>query len=93
MKSSDQKSFSRLFTLFIVVTVTFLGYVSTYKIIAKSGAGFPCAKCDLRAVHPYEIQKLAPVCAACGDVFGDGYEHCCMCHDNFFDKCISALKK
>lgn len=92
MKSSDQLSVSSLLTLVVVITVTLLGYVSTYKVIAKSSE-FACAKCDLANIHPFKMANMAPVCGACGEVFGHGYEHCCICHDYFFQKCKSALVK
>lgn len=93
MKVFGQKPFSKIMSLLVITMVPLLSYVSAYRLVSKSGSGMPCAKCDLQAIHPFEIEKLAPVCAACGDVFGYGYEHCCMCHEYFYDKCISAFRR
>jgi hypothetical protein len=91
MRTASQQSSSKIMTVVLVSLVTLLGYASTYRLVSKSGSGIPCAKCDTEAIHPFQMKKLAPICGACGDVFGHGYEHCCLCHEYFLEQCMAAF--
>jgi len=75
----------------LIVGVALLGYVTCYRMAPKDTMlDLPCEKCDITMVAPKTIRTLAPVCAACGDLYGPGFEHCCLCHEAFFDKCWNA---
>ncbi|KAK3587388.1 hypothetical protein CHS0354_028765 [Potamilus streckersoni] len=53
----------------------------------------PCKPCDLEIIHPWIIKKYSPTCGPCGDLFGVGYEYCCICDTEFRKKCELALRK
>ncbi|XP_052797551.1 uncharacterized protein LOC128229772 [Mya arenaria] len=73
------------------VMVVLLGYAASYRLVTRNERPvLPCERCDTGTIHPYTIKTLAPVCAACGDLYGPGYEYCCICHETFFEKCVSA---
>lgn len=52
----------------------------------------PCEKCDLEELHPWKIKLMSPICGPCGDLFGLGYEYCCMCHEDFRLSCDEATR-
>ena len=77
----------------IVVMTSFLNCVMSYRISQRNSMEPPCEKCNAMTVHPYIMEKIAPVCGMCGDLFGAGYEHCCICHEYFYEKCVDAFRR
>ena len=80
-----------MFIWSILMTMT-TGILAANRVTKRLGH-LPCQKCAITDMHPYVIEILTPVCAACGELFGIAYEYCCLCHEYFYDKCYNAIRK
>lgn len=92
MARTDGKTGIKLITTIVVMT-SLLSYVTSYRLSTRNVMEPPCEKCNTMTVHPFIMEKIAPVCGMCGDLFGAGYEHCCICHEYFYDKCVDAFRR
>ena len=82
-------AFKRHIQFYVVaVSVVTILSVQGYPNIPK----LPCEKCDINKIHPWGIKMMSPICGPCGDIYGLGYEYCCMCHEHFRLACEVATE-
>ncbi|CAG5135511.1 unnamed protein product [Candidula unifasciata] len=54
----------------------------------------PCIPCDIYAIpEEVRIHRVLYGCTECGYMFNTRIEHCCVCYEDVFKQCLSALKK
>lgn len=54
----------------------------------------PCVPCDTNSI-PDDVfaRRYLLTCMACGEMYGTGIAHCCMCYESFTKMCNTALKR
>ncbi|GFS18622.1 hypothetical protein ElyMa_001527300 [Elysia marginata] len=54
----------------------------------------PCVPCDTQAIPDVVFaRRYLGTCMACGEMYGTGIAHCCMCYESFTKQCNTALKR
>ena len=89
--SVSEKMKSRSHAQFCLVLVTLVTIV-TISAYPNRLPKLPCEKCDTDLIHPWRIKMMSPICGPCGDLFGLGYEYCCICHEDFRLSCDEATR-
>ena len=66
-------------------------FLTTMTVMVKQSEAIPhnCKPCG--AANQAKEAQVKAECKECGSMYGAGYEHCCLCNKNIYNKCKEAL--
>ncbi|KAK3709541.1 hypothetical protein RRG08_019378 [Elysia crispata] len=79
--------------LFLLVAAMFVTSAGGSAVHTRSPP-LPCVQCNTREIPDAVFaRRYLGTCMACGEMYGTGIAHCCMCHEEFTKQCNLALRK
>ena len=60
-------------------------------VIGRRGDSLYCHHCEVDLIMKNVPMEVTYVCSSCGDMYGAGFEYCCLCDPYVFYACELAL--
>ncbi|RUS76734.1 hypothetical protein EGW08_015514 [Elysia chlorotica] len=80
--------------LFLLLAALCVAPLTGSRHVSTRAARFPCAQCNTQDLPDAVFaRRYLSTCMACGEMFGREIAHCCMCYEEFTNKCNTALRR